>query len=156
MIGVLRVLTHCMLGNISWFCCCLLTFFKINFFKKFFHKHYQSVKKFGSRSGPTICWSWSGSKLFAKVISRRQKALRARNELGPNRYEAIKVSSAADDILKFQIFFSIQVMLDTSCDLSARRRFKWNIKLFLTEIYQNVLTAAVLINLLHTWIHRFR
>ena len=30
----------------------------------------QKVKWFGSRSGPTLCWSWCGSKLFAKVISR--------------------------------------------------------------------------------------
>ena len=57
----------------SWypnFCCHLLTFFKINFFKKFFQERFQSVKHFGSRSGPTLCRSWSGSKLFAKVISR--------------------------------------------------------------------------------------
>ena len=27
-------------------------FFKINFFKKFFQEHYQSVKWFGTRSGP--------------------------------------------------------------------------------------------------------
>ena len=29
-----------------------------------------SVKKFGSRSSLTLCRTWSGSKLFAKVISR--------------------------------------------------------------------------------------
>ena len=46
-----------------------LIFFKINFFKKFFQKHYRNVKQFGSRSGLTLCRSWSGSKLFAKVIS---------------------------------------------------------------------------------------
>ena len=28
----------------------LLTFFKINFFKKFFQEHYQSVKRFGARA----------------------------------------------------------------------------------------------------------
>ena len=39
-------------------------FFKINFVKKFFQENYQNVKQFGSRSG---------SKLFAKVISRQQK-----------------------------------------------------------------------------------
>ena len=54
------------------FCCHLLTFFKINVFQKFFQEHYQSVKQFGSRSGPMFCWSLSGSKLFAKVISRQQ------------------------------------------------------------------------------------
>ena len=70
---VWMVLTLCMLGNFSCFCCRLLTFFKINFFQKFFQEHYQSVKLFGSRSGPTFCRSWSGSKLFAKFYSRQQK-----------------------------------------------------------------------------------
>ena len=34
----------------------------------FFQKYHQSVKQFGSRSGPTLCWAWSGSKLFANDI----------------------------------------------------------------------------------------
>ena len=50
-------LTLCILGNVSCFCCRLLTYFKINFFKKFFQAHYQSVKHFRSRSGPTFCRS---------------------------------------------------------------------------------------------------
>ena len=57
----------CLLGNFPYFYC-LLTFFKINFLKNFFPQHNQFVKRFGSRSGPTFCWSWSGSKVFAKVI----------------------------------------------------------------------------------------
>ena len=32
--------------------CRLLIFFKINFFDKFFQEYHQSVKQFGSRSGP--------------------------------------------------------------------------------------------------------
>ena len=60
-------LSLCMLGNFSCFCCRLLTFFKINFFQKFFHEHYQSVIQFSSRSGPTLCWCRSGLKLFARV-----------------------------------------------------------------------------------------
>ena len=71
----------CMLGYFSCFFSCLLTFFKINFFKKFSQEYYQSVKRFGSRSEPTFCQSWSGSKLFPKVISRWQKASLARKEL---------------------------------------------------------------------------
>ena len=63
-----------MLGNISFFVVFCWLFSKINFFKKFFQEHCQSVKQFGSRSVPTFCWSWSGSKLFAKVISRWQKS----------------------------------------------------------------------------------
>ena len=72
---------NCMLCNCSCFCCPLLTFFKINFFKKFFQQNYQSGKQLGFRSGPTFCRSWSGSKLFAKVISRRQKLQLAMKEL---------------------------------------------------------------------------
>ena len=56
-------------------------FFKIDFFKKKFQEHYQSVKQFGPRSGPTFCRSRSGSKLFAKVISRQQNLPLAGKEL---------------------------------------------------------------------------
>ena len=45
------------LGNLSYFCCHLLTFFKIYFFQKFYQEHYQRVKQFGSRSGLTLCQS---------------------------------------------------------------------------------------------------
>ena len=47
----------CMLDNFSRICFSLLTFFKMNFLKKFFLEHYQSVKRFASRSGPTF-WIW--------------------------------------------------------------------------------------------------
>ena len=53
--------------------CRLLLFSKINLFKKLFQKHFQSVKQFGSRSGLTFCRAWSGSKLFAKIISRQHQ-----------------------------------------------------------------------------------
>ena len=69
------VITVCMLGNFLCFCCRLLTFSKLSFSHKKNPKHYQSVKLFGSSSGPTFCRSWSESKLFAKVIRRRQKSL---------------------------------------------------------------------------------
>ena len=49
------------------------TFFEVSFFQKFFQEYYQSIKQFGSRSGQMFCRSLSGSKLFSKVISRRQK-----------------------------------------------------------------------------------
>ena len=63
----------CMLGNFSCFCCRLLTFYKINFFKKFFQELYQNVKQFVSRlDGHSF--SLSGFKLFANVISRRHKS----------------------------------------------------------------------------------
>ena len=66
------LLNLCMLSNFSCLCCRLLNFFKINFLKKLFQQYHQGVKQFGSRSGPTGCRSWSGSKLFVKVISRGQ------------------------------------------------------------------------------------
>ena len=42
------------------------------FWKILSQGYYQSVKQFGFRSGLTLCLAWSGSKLFAKVISRRR------------------------------------------------------------------------------------
>ena len=49
-------------------------FFKVYFFKKFFQENHLSIKQFGSRSRPTFSQSWSGSKLFAKVISWWEKS----------------------------------------------------------------------------------
>ena len=43
------ILLYTTLANLSCFCCHLLAFKKI-----FFQEHYQSVKWFGSRSGPTF------------------------------------------------------------------------------------------------------
>ena len=40
---------------------------------KIFWIAHESVQRFGSISGPALCWAWSGSKLLAKIISRRQK-----------------------------------------------------------------------------------
>ena len=56
--SISRCFNFCMLANFSCFCCRLLTFFKMNLFKKFFQEHYQSVKRLGFRSGPMFCrWS---------------------------------------------------------------------------------------------------
>ena len=38
-----------------WVISSVLTFFKINFFQKKIQEHYQSVKQFGTKSGPTFC-----------------------------------------------------------------------------------------------------
>ena len=60
------LLPFSMLGNFSCFCYQLLNFFKMIFlFSKNYFRNNISVKQFGSRSGPTFCPSWSGSKLFA-------------------------------------------------------------------------------------------
>ena len=56
-------------------------FFKIDFYKKIFQEYHQSVKQFGLRSGSTFFRARSGSKLFAKVISRRQKSPLAGKEI---------------------------------------------------------------------------
>ena len=45
--------------------------FKNNLFKKFL-RNTNSLNQFVSRSGPTKCRSGSGSKWFAKVVSRRR------------------------------------------------------------------------------------
>ena len=46
-------------------------------FEYWIFQYLQGVKQFGSRSGPTKCRAWSGSKLFANVISRCQRLLLA-------------------------------------------------------------------------------
>ena len=56
---------NCMLGNFSCFCCRLLAFFRINF-----QKHYQSVKQFGFKSGPTIC---KGYQQTPKVAASKER-----------------------------------------------------------------------------------
>ena len=43
--------THCIMGSFSIFFASA-AFFNINFFKKLFREYHQSVKQFGSRSGP--------------------------------------------------------------------------------------------------------
>ena len=58
------------------FVVCWFFYYKIKFFKKFFQEFDQSVKQFGSRSGPTFCRAWSGSYLFAKVISRQHRGVK--------------------------------------------------------------------------------
>ena len=81
-----------------FFFCRLWIFFKINFFKKKKKKkkntkkqktkklydYCQSVKQFRPRSGPTKRRAWPGSKLFAKIITRRLKSPLARKELTPS------------------------------------------------------------------------
>ena len=63
------VILHAFLSSVDLF------FSKIHFFKKkSFRNTIRVSKEFGSRSGPTFCRAWSGSKLFAKVISRWQKS----------------------------------------------------------------------------------
>ena len=49
--------THCLLGKFSYVFCHLQIFFKNQLFKKIFQEYHQSVKQFGSRSGPTFCWA---------------------------------------------------------------------------------------------------
>ena len=61
-----------MLGNFS-------SFFAV---KKIFHECYQSVRQFGSRSGPRLSLAWSRFKMFANFkISRRQNLSLADKEL---------------------------------------------------------------------------
>ena len=80
--------------------------FKIIFFKKFFQERYKSSKQYGSRSGPTLCLSSSGSKLFAKDIDRRQNL--CRHEHGKSNVFACLVILACLILLSadfFQIIF---------------------------------------------------
>ena len=94
-------LTLCMRGNfICFFVVCGFLFFNIKFFKNVFQEYHQSVIQFGSRSGPTFCRAWSGSKLFSKVISRWQKSPLAGKELR----EIIMLSVEITNWYKFSYF----------------------------------------------------
>ena len=50
-------ITICMLGNFACFfvVCGFFFFFLNNFFKNIYREYYQSIKQFGSGSGPTFC-----------------------------------------------------------------------------------------------------
>ena len=93
-----------MLGNFAcFFFFSSVDFFKINFFKIIFQEYHQSVKQFRSRSGPTFRRAWSGSKLFAKVISRWKKSPLVGKELtlkAPS-----KICSRRHSIFFFFFFF---------------------------------------------------
>ena len=78
---IICLLTLCMLGNFSRFCCPMLTFFKINFFTILFHEHNHESNCLDTGQVSTFCRSWSGSKLFAIVIGRRQEMPLASKEL---------------------------------------------------------------------------
>ena len=76
--GYFRDAFHlCMLGNVCFFLLLLLSadFFSFFFVQNIFQEHSSTVKRFGSRPGPF------GFKLFANVISRREKSPLASKEL---------------------------------------------------------------------------
>ena len=66
----LMVLTHCMLGNFSCIFVICWFFFKINFLKKSFQEYHQFGPWSDAHANLRHCPAWSGSKLFAKVMSR--------------------------------------------------------------------------------------
>ena len=51
----------CMLGNCLCFCCRQLFFFNYFFSKEILSKRFRSIKRFGSRSGPSLCQPNPGS-----------------------------------------------------------------------------------------------
>ena len=70
---VLGLLTFYMLGNFSCFYCHLLTAFKKSFFPKILSGTLSECQTVWIQIRTDICQSWSGSKLFAKVIGRWQR-----------------------------------------------------------------------------------
>ena len=81
----LNGLTLCMLGNFSCVCMSSADFSKLAFFKRLFQQHYQRVKHFGSRSGPTLCWldwvliwvqiDFKGYQQMTKVAASKEELL---------------------------------------------------------------------------------
>ena len=70
-------LALCMLGNFSCFPCRLSAFFKINFFDMNTIRALIGLDPYQDRRS-VVRWNLSGSKLFAKVISRQQNSPLAR------------------------------------------------------------------------------
>ena len=60
-----------MLGNLAWLLSSAELFRNQPFFKISFHEYVLIDKHLRSRSSPTVCRAWSGSKLVAKVVHRR-------------------------------------------------------------------------------------
>ena len=71
-------LNTCILSNFAWYIGVCWFFSKSTFSKNSFKSTVTlSNRQFGSRSGPTLCRAWSGSKLFANVISRRHEKVKS-------------------------------------------------------------------------------
>ena len=71
--------------------CSLLVFFNINFFKKFFQEYHQSVKQFGSRSGPTLVGPDLGPKRLQRISAGYHLVIFFQNQLFRN---TIRVSNS--------------------------------------------------------------
>ena len=72
---VIVLLTFCMLGIFFHMATVVVDCWLLLKLKTFMiFMAWQNVKWFGPRSGPTFCWLWPRSKLFAKVIIRGQKS----------------------------------------------------------------------------------
>ena len=111
--------------------CCLFSklTFSINSFRNTIRK-----SQFGPRSGATFCRSWSGSKQFAKVISRRKEMPLACKELKKKKISTCfswwltlkaPITTAADDkifVTSFLVFEKNKVWY-----FMRSRRFSWNI-----------------------------
>ena len=92
-------------------------FFKVNFFKKFFQEHYQSVKQFESGSGPTLALV---QKLFAKlsadVKSRRwqEKSLNLSFRYRDSKHIHVEVNDATEYFKALHFKEIIQLAIWTS------------------------------------------
>ena len=112
---------------LSWADFFFFFFFKINFCLKIsFRNTLQSVKQFGSRSGLTFCLSWSGYKLFAKVISRPQQPAQAGKDLN----KCLKRLICPQHISIMKILAAITIIETNAASI---------IFLFLSKLYQNKL-----------------
>ena len=111
------------------FCRLWNIFFKINFSKIISQEYHQSVKQFGSRSDPTFCRAWSGSKLFAKVISRWHELPLAEKELN-NVERDVKCKTIIITCLHEKIHAENKV--DTPLTLSTLGKIfsRWHFEIF--------------------------
>ena len=94
-------------GIFSCFCCRLLPYF--NLLTKIFQEHYQSVKRFGSKSGPTY-----RSKLFTNITlyQQRQNVIRLAIMQGTQKttYPLFRVRFFIIYFLKTKSSFTVRIM----------------------------------------------
>ena len=99
-------------------------FFKINFFKRFYQEHYQSVKQFGSRSGPAFDWL----------------------DLGPNSLFGVK------NCIQLRTFFNIGPHI--SCDWFTENTFQTKClqnEIKMNKTKNNLLSIDILIVCFFRW-----
>ena len=155
--------------------CRLLIFFKIKFFENFFQEYHQSIKQFGSRSGPTFHWGLIWVQIVCKgyqqmtLIGRVKMMIVANQRRHYNFWKTDTPKLVLCQMVKAQmkctehaILSGLYCLLRRKTDLQGKK-FNFNIWCYCYSVdnvmsYDNTLhTAAVCkaFKLCWTWLQLF-